>query len=86
MGLLQLSSSRSLEMQKLFRLCTLDSIGLTSMKHDFKALSSWQQQQSGGSNGNNAADIDQMLTDLNEAFIWQSLVLPIPSKHLLERT
>eukprot|EP00878_Enallax_costatus_P039199 GHUV01044759.1.p1 GENE.GHUV01044759.1~~GHUV01044759.1.p1 ORF type:complete len:231 (+),score=67.77 GHUV01044759.1:129-821(+) len=79
------SINTALEMQKVFRLCTLDSIGLTSMKHNFKALSSWQQQQQGSNSSksesnqtSSGADIDQMLTDLSTAFAWQSLVLPVP--------
>lgn len=87
------SFAGELEMQKLFRLCTLDSIGLTSMKHDFQALSSWQRQQqhpqqwsddssSGSISSTTGADIDQMLRDLSAAFVWQSLVLPVPSECL----
>eukprot|EP00775_Hariotina_reticulata_P008468 gene8468-biopygen10333 len=33
------------DMQKLFKLMNLDSIGLTSMSHEFHALATWQQQQ-----------------------------------------
>eukprot|EP00878_Enallax_costatus_P033291 GHUV01036703.1.p1 GENE.GHUV01036703.1~~GHUV01036703.1.p1 ORF type:complete len:344 (+),score=98.37 GHUV01036703.1:129-1160(+) len=83
------SINTALEMQKVFRLCTLDSIGLTSMKHNFKALSSWQQQQQGSNSSksesnqtSSGADIDQMLTDLSTAFAWQSLVLPVPRSWL----
>lgn len=80
------NNSRPLEMQQLFRLCTLDSLRLASMKHDFNALSSWQQQMAEGSESSRGASdgagIDQMLSDLSKAFAWQSLVLPIPRKCL----
>lgn len=81
------SNVEGLEMQRLFRLCMLDSIGLTSMKHDFQALSSWQQQQqrqglsiTANNSATSGVDIDRLFTDLNKAFLWQSQVLPVPSK------
>jgi cytochrome P450 len=71
------------DMQKLFKLMTLDAIGLTSMSQEFHALATWQQQQQqqqqGSSTGfSSFVDLEQMLVDLNSAFFWQALQLPVP--------
>jgi hypothetical protein len=79
------SGGRALDIQRMFRLMTLDSIGLTSMQYDFAAMSTWQQQQQqrGGTDGiEQTVLIEQMLQHLSKAFIWQSLCLPVPRKCL----
>jgi hypothetical protein len=79
---------RALDLQRMFRLMTLDSIGLTSMQYDFAALSTWkeqqqqQQQQDGEGGSQQTVLIEQMLQHLSKAFIWQSLCLPVPRKWL----
>lgn len=85
----------AVDMQRLFRLLTLDTIGLTSLNKSFDALNLWQQQQQGqeganrdgGPSGNHSSssgggplDLEQLLVDLESAFLWQALQLPVPSE------
>jgi hypothetical protein len=77
----------------MFRLMTLDSIGLTSMQYDFAAMRTWkdhqqqqqqQQQQPSGADGmQRTVLIEQLLQDLSKAFVWQSLCLPVPRESML---
>jgi hypothetical protein len=88
------NSDRALDFQRMFRLMTLDSIGLTSMQYDFAAMRTWkeqqsqqpqqQQQQPTGAHGmQRTVLIEQQLQDLSKAFVWQSLCLPVPRESML---
>lgn len=79
--------SAGIDMQRLFRLLTLDTIGLTSLNKSFDAMKQWQaqQQQPGALNissssggGGGQLELEQLLCDLEAAFLWQSLMLPVP--------
>lgn len=76
----------ALDMQRLFRLCTLDTIGLTSLNKSFDVLKLWSQQQqqqpahSSSSSSGGQLQLEQLLWDLESAFLWQSLLLPVPSE------
>lgn len=81
---------KPVDMQRLFRLLTLDTIGLTSLNRSFDALKLWQQQQqqhagahtssSSSSSSDGQLELEQLLWDLESAFLWQSLQLPVPSE------
>ena len=86
----------AVDMQRLFRLLTLDTIGLTSLNKSFDALQLWQQQQQGAGKNNNGSsggsssgssggggplELEQLLVDLESAFLWQALQLPVPSEY-----
>jgi hypothetical protein len=82
-------STAALDMQRMFRLTTLDTLGLTGLNRSFKALSLWQQQQqvstqdvgmSGSSSSDGQLELEQLLWDLESAFLWQALRLPVPSE------
>lgn len=90
----------ALDVQRLFRLLTLDTIGLTSLNTSFGAMELWEQQHTQQQQQQQAQmqqqqqqqaqmqqqqpqpqlELERMLWDLESAFLWQSLQLPLPSE------
>lgn len=106
------TAGAALDMQRIFRLLTLDTIGLTSLNQSFDSLELWRQQQqhqrgleqqennsssssrssssshsigvSSSSSPTSQLDLEQGLWDLEAAFLWQSLQLPVPRKYICQ--